>query len=91
MEITYKDEENNYSALTDVYFKIHYFIYDRPIYYGDRISGPELKKFKNCLKPQVELDFIEMASEYCHMESLKMIGQILINGGVLNLAKSIFL
>lgn len=38
MEITYKDEENNYSALTDVYFKIHYFIYDRPIYYGDRIS-----------------------------------------------------
>jgi len=50
MEITYKDEENNYSALTDVYFKIHYFIYDRPIYYGDRISGPELKKIQELSK-----------------------------------------
>ena len=46
MEITYKDEENNYSALTDVYFKIHYFIYD----YGDRISGPELKKIQELSK-----------------------------------------
>lgn len=50
MEITYKNEENNYSALTDVYFKIHYFIYDRPMYYGDRISGPELKKIQELSK-----------------------------------------
>ena len=56
-----------------------------PMYYGDRISGPELKKIQELSKPQVESDFIEMDSEYCHMESLKMIGQILINVGVLNL------
>lgn len=50
IEITHKDEENNFSALTDVYFKIHYFIYDRPMYYGDRISGPELKRIQELSK-----------------------------------------
>lgn len=48
IEITHDD--NNYSALTDVYFKIHYFIYDRPMYYGDRISGPELKRIQELSK-----------------------------------------
>ena len=50
IEVPRKDEENNYSALTDVYFKIHYFIYDRPMYYGDRISGPELKRIQELSK-----------------------------------------
>lgn len=51
IEITHhKDEDINFSALTDVYFKIHYFIYDRPMYYGDKISGPELKKIQELSK-----------------------------------------
>ena len=43
-EIVHTEDDNKFPTLSDVYFKIHYFIYDRPQYYGDRISGTDLKK-----------------------------------------------
>lgn len=42
LEIEYSKEEKEYSELKDVYFKIHYFIYDRPVYYKGRITNQEL-------------------------------------------------
>lgn len=50
LEIEHTEDDNKFSALSDVYFKIHYFIYDRPQYYGDRISGIELKKIQELSK-----------------------------------------
>lgn len=50
LEISHTEEERCFPALSDVYFKIHYFIYDRPQYYGDRISGPDLKKIQELSK-----------------------------------------
>lgn len=50
LEISHSEEEHGFSALSDVYFKIHYFIYDRPQYYGDRISGTDLKKIQELSK-----------------------------------------
>lgn len=50
LEISYKEGEKCFPALSDVYFRIHYFIYDRPQYYGDRISGTELKKIQELSK-----------------------------------------
>lgn len=50
LEIAYTDDDNRFSYLSDVYFKIYYFIYDRPQYYGDKISGPELKKIQELSK-----------------------------------------
>lgn len=50
LEISHTEEEKCFPALSDVYFKIHYFIYDRPQYYGDRISGPDLKKIQELSK-----------------------------------------
>lgn len=50
LEISHTEEENGFPALSDVYFKIHYFIYDRPQYYGDRISGTDLKKIQELSK-----------------------------------------
>ena len=46
LEISHAEEEKCFPALSDMYFKIHYFIYDRPQYYGDKISGPDLKKIQ---------------------------------------------
>lgn len=50
LEIEHKEDDNKFSTLSDVYFKIHYFIYDRPQYYGNRISNPELKKIQELSK-----------------------------------------
>ena len=50
LEITHTDDDKRFTALSDVYFKIHYFIYDRPQYYGDRISGADLKKIQELSK-----------------------------------------
>lgn len=50
LEILHTEEEKCFPALSDVYFKIHYFIYERPQYYGDRISGPDLKKIQELSK-----------------------------------------
>lgn len=50
LEISYNEEEKCFPTLSDVYFRIHYFIYDRPQYYGDRISGVELKKIQELSK-----------------------------------------
>ena len=50
LEISHTEEENGFPALSDVYFKIHYFIYDRPQYYGDRISGTDLKRIQELSK-----------------------------------------
>lgn len=50
LEVFQTDNEKCFHALSDVHFKIYYFIYDRPQYYGDRISGPELKKIQELSK-----------------------------------------
>lgn len=50
IEIRHTEDDSKFSALSDVYFKIHYFIYDRPQYYGDQISGLELKKIQELSK-----------------------------------------
>lgn len=36
-----------YIKLSDVHFKIYYFIYNRPLYYGDRITNQELNSIQN--------------------------------------------
>lgn len=50
LEITYTDDNKRFFLLSDVYFKIYYFIYGRPQYYGDRISGSELRKIQELSK-----------------------------------------
>lgn len=50
LEITYTDDNKGFFLLSDVYFKIYYFIYSRPQYYGDRISGSELRKIQELSK-----------------------------------------
>ncbi len=50
IEITHTENEYSFSALSNVYFKIHYFIYDRPQYYGEKVSGPDLKKIQELSK-----------------------------------------
>lgn len=50
LEIAHTEDDKCFSFLSDVYFKIHYFIYDRPQYYGDRVSGPDLKKIQELSK-----------------------------------------
>lgn len=42
--INYSTEHPAYSELSDVYFKVYYFIYNRPQYYKGKISSPELNK-----------------------------------------------
>lgn len=41
------DDNQVYIKLSDVHFKIYYFIYNRPLYYGDRITNQELKSIQN--------------------------------------------
>lgn len=36
-----------YIKLSDVHFKIYYFIYNRPLYYGDRITNQELNSIQS--------------------------------------------
>lgn len=50
LEIAHTEDDKCFSSLSDVYFKIHYFIYDRPQYYGDRVSGSDLKKIQEWSK-----------------------------------------
>lgn len=42
IEIKYSKDVREYTELRDVYFKIHYFIYDRPVYYRGKITNQEL-------------------------------------------------
>ena len=44
--INYSTEHPAYSELSDVYFKVYYFIYNRPQYYKGKVSSPELNKGK---------------------------------------------
>lgn len=50
LEIKHTEDNNVFLDLANVYFKIHYFIYDRPQYYGDKISSLELKKIQELSK-----------------------------------------
>lgn len=50
LEIAHNEDDKIFSSLSDVYFKIHYFIYDRPQYYGDKVSGADLKKIQELSK-----------------------------------------
>lgn len=45
--IDFSEEEKQYKGLSDVYFKIHYFIYNRPQYYRGKISNTDLKKIQD--------------------------------------------
>jgi signal transduction histidine kinase len=45
--IDFSEEEKKYKELSDVYFKIHYFIYNRPQYYKGKISSTDLKKIQD--------------------------------------------
>lgn len=47
LEIEFSEEEKKYNELSDVYFKIHYFIYNRPQYYKGKISNTDLKKIQD--------------------------------------------
>lgn len=47
LAIDFSDEEKQYNKLFDVYFKIHYFIYNRPEYYRGKISNTDLKKIQD--------------------------------------------
>lgn len=50
LEITFSDDTKEFSELSDVYFKIHYFIYNRPQYYNDGISSIDLNKIQELAK-----------------------------------------
>ena len=50
IDIFYSDEIKEFSELADVYFKIHYFIYNRPQYYKDNISSIDLNKIQELSK-----------------------------------------
>lgn len=50
IEIAFSDDVKEFSELSDVYFKIHYFIYNRPQYYNDSISSVDLNKIQELSK-----------------------------------------
>ena len=50
MEIEFSDDVKEFSELSDVYFKIHYFIYNRPQYYNAGISSVDLNKIQELSK-----------------------------------------
>jgi len=45
--IDFLEEEKKYKELSNVYFKIHYFIYNRHQYYRGKISNTDLKKIQD--------------------------------------------
>ena len=47
LSIDFSEEEKQYKELSNVYFKIHYFIYNRPQYYRGKISNTDLKKIQD--------------------------------------------
>lgn len=46
----YYNKEYPYTNLADVHFKIHYFIYNRPAYYGGKITNMELNRINELSK-----------------------------------------
>lgn len=48
--IDYSDEEAKFTALKDVYFRIHYFIYSRYQYYRGRITAKDLSVIQEMSK-----------------------------------------
>ena len=50
IEISCSAEKKEFSELSDVYFKIYYFIYNRPQYYNDRISSIDLNRIQELSK-----------------------------------------
>lgn len=50
LEIRYSEDIHEYSNLRNVYFKIHYFIYNRIQYYNDSISSVDLNKIQELSK-----------------------------------------
>lgn len=46
IEIEYSKEEKTYTELKDVYFKIHYFIYNRPEYYKGKVTNQDLNSIQ---------------------------------------------
>lgn len=46
----YYNKECPYANLEDVHFKIYYFIYNRPIYYGGKITNMELNRINELSK-----------------------------------------
>ena len=50
-DIIINSEDNSaYNSLSDVYFKIYYFIYNRPQYYKGKVSNMELSKINELSK-----------------------------------------
>lgn len=50
IEIRYSDEIAEFTELSDVYFKIYYFIYNRAAYYDGGVSNMELKAIEELSK-----------------------------------------
>lgn len=50
IEISCSNEKKEFSELSDVYFKIYYYIYNRPQYYNDRISSIDLNRIQELSK-----------------------------------------
>ncbi|MBQ0129854.1 MAG: sensor histidine kinase [bacterium] len=50
ISIDFSKDQKKYDDLKDVYFKIHYFIYNRPQYYKDKISSVDLNKIQELSK-----------------------------------------
>ena len=50
LSIDYSEDDKKYSELADVYFKIHYFIYNRPQYYKGKIKNTDLNKIQELSK-----------------------------------------
>lgn len=50
LEVDYSNKEKEYRELSDVTFKIYYFIYLKPQYYQNKISGTDLKKIQDFAK-----------------------------------------
>ncbi|MDE6569974.1 MAG: ATP-binding protein [Alistipes sp.] len=48
--IYYDKDQLSYSNLSDIHFKIYYFIYNRPEYYGGKISNIELRNINELSK-----------------------------------------
>lgn len=47
LSIDFAEAEKQFKELSDVYFKIHYFIYNRPQYYRGKISNTDLKRIQD--------------------------------------------
>jgi signal transduction histidine kinase len=50
LPIDYSEDNKKYEELSDVYFKVHYFIYNRPKYYKGKITSTDLNKIQELSK-----------------------------------------